>query len=335
MNKNIDSCFYDNSFSFIRYFAAFQVLIKHLVIHFNLDLPNCFFSLLDFFSGVPIFFCLSGFFISNTLNKDKVSGKEYFRKRFIRIFPELWLAILVNDLFLILFNSSILSDIKFWLFNITQGSFFQFWTPDTLRNYGVGTPNGSLWTITLFIQFYVLIYFLFPKIKDKSVYFHFLLLFSSLIPNVAILFLEQYIPTIVYKLFLQTIIPYFYLFYIGVIIYLYRNHIIDYLIRYFYFLFIVFILYSTFLNNFPSVYMDPIRTSLLCLLTIGFGYKFKTVKIRKDYSFGIYLYHMIFINIFVNYNVLNNWLGAMFIAIISIIVAIFSNKLFYTYLKIK
>ena len=31
----------------------------------------------------------------------------------------------------------------------TQMTAFQFYTGDWLRSYGVGTPNGALWTITV------------------------------------------------------------------------------------------------------------------------------------------------------------------------------------------
>ena len=45
----------------------------------------------------------------------------------------------------------------FILFIFCQSSIFQFWTPNFLRGYGCGTPNGSLWTIGILIQFYIII----------------------------------------------------------------------------------------------------------------------------------------------------------------------------------
>ena len=40
---------------------------------------------------------------------------------------------------------------------IGQLTLFQFFTPDALRDFGYGCPNGSLWTIPVEIEFYILI----------------------------------------------------------------------------------------------------------------------------------------------------------------------------------
>lgn len=45
------------------------------------------------------------------------------------------------------------------VFTATQATFLQFWTPASLRGYGVGTPNGALWTICVLIQFYIIAWF--------------------------------------------------------------------------------------------------------------------------------------------------------------------------------
>lgn len=52
------------------------------------------------------------------------------------------------------------------LFAFGQGTIFQFWTPDCLRGYGTGTPNGALWTIGVMIQFYIVAW-LFYKFMDQ------------------------------------------------------------------------------------------------------------------------------------------------------------------------
>ena len=45
---------------------------------------------------------------------------------------------------------------------------FQFWTPEALRGFGCGTPNGSLWTISVIVQFYIVAWFLKKLTRKKS-----------------------------------------------------------------------------------------------------------------------------------------------------------------------
>ena len=54
-------------------------------------------------------------------------------------------------------------DFLFWIF--TQITFFNFLIENFIKGYGVGSLNGSLWTISVEIQFYLLtpIVYLFLK----------------------------------------------------------------------------------------------------------------------------------------------------------------------------
>lgn len=40
---------------------------------------------------------------------------------------------------------------------ISQVTVFQFYTPSSIEIYGVGNPNGALWTISMELQVYVVI----------------------------------------------------------------------------------------------------------------------------------------------------------------------------------
>ncbi len=64
-----------------------------------------------------------------------------------------------------------------------QITIFQYYTPNLLRNFGVGTPNGSLWTIPVELEFYILlaVFFLFLKhISIKSEVYRVIFLFSAM-----------------------------------------------------------------------------------------------------------------------------------------------------------
>ena len=45
--------------------------------------------------AVAVFFFLSGFYVTKSLNR-KSDVKEYFKKRFVRIFPQLWIVVLLS-----------------------------------------------------------------------------------------------------------------------------------------------------------------------------------------------------------------------------------------------
>jgi len=106
--------------------------------------------------------------------------------------------------------------VKFALFLFGHATIFQFWTPDSLRGYGCGTPNGSLWTICVTIQFYVVVWGLYKLLHGKPMTrwigtWSGLLLVSKLLE----MLFERFAPIIVNKLYDQTVIRYLCLFMIG------------------------------------------------------------------------------------------------------------------------
>ncbi len=118
--------------------------------HLELSLPKWINAPIDIFMGVPIFFILSGYLIFISLSKSH-AWKEYFNKRILRLYPELWICILASLLSITIFYDAHVPFLDYIKFAFTQGTIFQFWTPDSLRGYGCGTPNGSLWTITVIV----------------------------------------------------------------------------------------------------------------------------------------------------------------------------------------
>jgi peptidoglycan/LPS O-acetylase OafA/YrhL len=123
------------------------------------------------------------------------------------------------------------------LFTLTQSSFLQFWTPQNLREFGCGTPNGSLWTIGIFIQFYITAYILYRWIKPTLLYEHSHITFKFVLlgiisicctiayPRMTIFF-DGGINSVYYKLIGQTIFPYLYMFLTGIIIFEYKEYLL-------------------------------------------------------------------------------------------------------------
>lgn len=93
---------------------------------------------------------------------------DYLKKRFWRIYPELWAAVIVEMIVLFALYEGPYNWPQTILFVFTQSTLLQFWTPDCLRDYGCGTPNGALWTIGVIVQFYIVGYFLYKKLYAKN-----------------------------------------------------------------------------------------------------------------------------------------------------------------------
>lgn len=197
---------YDNSLLLVKYIMTIIVIINHCMTHYNISSYNI------GISAVPIFFSISGFTLYLSLEK-KGNSKQYFKKRILRIFPELWLTVILGSIIIVLQYPNVLKEREFYAFNLTQATFFQFWTPGCLSMYGCGVPNGALWTICVTLQFYILLYIFYPYIKKNTFKKDILILIVLIIINPCFSYLQYCLPEIMYKLVCQTIVPFMYMFY--------------------------------------------------------------------------------------------------------------------------
>lgn len=314
-----------NSFNLVRLIAALQVLLEHAIIHLELPLPfiekfnQC-------FRGVPLFFCMSGFLIAWSLDRNP-SPQRYFRNRVLRVYPELWGGVIISSASIFLLYARNINVIQMLLFLFAQATILQFWTPNCLRGYGVGTPNGSLWSICNIVQFYILIYFLYKLIKkfsNKKWAITFALAFFL---NVGVFYLKNGLPPFVIKLYEQTVLPYAYLYLIGIFVWVKRDIVIPYLKKYFWAILGMLLIISLTNIGISGFYIKPIKGILLCLLGIGCAYRFPDVKIKTDLSYGIYIYHMIFINMLVQLGIQGKVVLLFVVIVASVIAARLSHLL--------
>ncbi|MES2796182.1 MAG: acyltransferase family protein, partial [Bacteroidota bacterium] len=113
-----------NNFDLIRLFAALQVLVYHLLNHFKvLDIIPFLPEVLNQFPGVPIFFFISGFLITSSYNNPNSTLKTYFKNRFLRIYPALWVCLLFTIILLFLFNEIEWGNFSFYAWIIAQMTF--------------------------------------------------------------------------------------------------------------------------------------------------------------------------------------------------------------------
>jgi peptidoglycan/LPS O-acetylase OafA/YrhL len=282
----------------IRLLGAFQVFYYHTITHLHISMPDGVTKSILFIMGVPVFFFLSGYlnwFSSSRSN----SVTEYYKKRFLRIYPELWVAVIIEILSIIVLYGKSINWPLLGTFAITQGTFLQFWTPDFLRGYGCGCPNGALWTICMIIQFYVIAYPLQRWLRDKSLRIWLLVLIISIVVGATSNFFVTLMPMIIGKLYGQLIFRYFWLFFIGLFVGKYAEQVLPFVKRYFLWLLITSgIVWLTGIDYNAGLY-GIIRSTLFCFGALGLAYACPRLNIKTDISYAVYIYHMIVVNAFI------------------------------------
>ncbi|UBM59735.1 acyltransferase [Marinilongibacter aquaticus] len=306
--------FRHNNFDLIRLVAAVQVMLFHAFTHFNVQAPFAdqikgFVYLLP---GVPIFFTISGFLIYQSLERNRDKLKKYFVNRALRIYPALYVC-LAFTLLLLIISRELNWDVAFkgsfiaWLF--AQLSMFQFYHIPEFDSWGVGRPNGSLWSISVEVQFYlflpILVLFIMPLSKKKwgknllvlgiaalSIYYN-IWLNTHLNENQTL-----------YKIMDVFLMKYLYFFCMGILIHLNFDWLKKYLVGKAWFWIPFFILFTLVFRNWLNLFENVYETNvlglageiILSLTTISAAYSAPGISERllrgNDLSYGIYIYHM-------------------------------------------
>lgn len=331
--------FFTNNFNLIRLFAAVQVTHYHLVSIYKVDISAPHEQLVKFlglFPGVPIFFFISGFLISKSW-ENSYSWKDYAIKRAGRIEP----ALITSVLFALL-----LTWISGYFSQVSAGSFFdlllvflakisilQFYNPDFLRQYGDGVLNGSLWTITVEIQFYLLIPFIYLIfLKNYSPKKLIALICCFVLFNLASDYLKpDFNQNVLYKLFNVTFLPWFFMFLTGVFFQKHFSFFYKLLHGKFFIVLAVYIGACYLLKPFGVDYgnsLNPFLFILLCCLIFSAAYSATNLANRTlgetDISYGTYLYHMPIINYFLYKDYAKDYSIAALIIVFIILISVAS-----------
>jgi peptidoglycan/LPS O-acetylase OafA/YrhL len=317
-----DSLLKGNNFNILRLFAAIQVFFTHAIDHFDIqnELINAiYYNFFYYFPGVPIFYTISGFLIYASFDRNNSDYKKFYKNRILRIYPALIVCFLFTCILLIIDyeNGFSLISLNFLKWAIAQLTFFQFYTPEVLRFWGVGTPNGSLWTISVEIQFYLiipLIYFTLRRVKYKVLYLIFIVTLSIIIN---LTFNSN--ATIFGKVYHLFIFKYLYYFLFGVIAYIYFDKLYVLFVNKFLHLSCIYISFFLILGAWfgdtdivSYILMSPfgfVANILLALWTLSAAFTFYNIRStlfnKIDISYGIYIYHMPVINFLVERNLLH------------------------------
>ena len=288
------------------------------------DLAKYLSPLYSMLQGVPIFFILSGFLIWNSIARTD-NFSVFVKKRVFRLYPELWGGVLLSFVVILVLYGSRIEWIPYLAFQVTQGSFLQFWTPDFLRGYGCGTPNGSLWTICVMLQAYIVMWLLYRFLHGKKAIFWGIFNVVCIALNFTPRLLSSFLPEMICKLYNQTFVPYLWLFVLGMTLCEFFGILIPFLKKFWY----VFALIAAVLcltgwdisgsySVFKSLMMAP--------AIIGFAYRFPKLQIKQDFSYGLYIYHMIVINVMIHFGFVGNLLYVLVAFTISSLLAVLSYK---------
>lgn len=327
-----------NNFDLLRVVAAAQVAFFHLSGYLRLDPsrenPLVFFA--HSFPGVPVFFVVSGFLISLSWEKNPSLG-DYLRNRALRIFPALWVCFAVAVIV-----AATVGHVDFlrlealpWL--VAQLSFFQFYTPGFLRDYGTGSLNGSLWTIPIELQFYALVpllYRLGRRRDGRTSDWPFVSLFVVSVAAQLLLAGRWGSGniTLIEKLLLVSIVPNLWMFLVGVLLQRYHAVLAPWIagkglywvVAHLVVAWIVARLGGAIGVNAPN----PISMIFTGVAVISLAFTAPGTSRRvlrgNDVSYGLYIYHAVVLNVLIELRLQGSRLALMGALAVSAILAVAS-----------
>lgn len=316
-----------NNFDLLRLFAACQVMFMHVGGHLKLPLGTPVTDFLWMFPGVPVFFVISGFLVTNSALRSQ-SLRSFFWNRGLRIYPALAVNILVLDFVMYLSGGSVVGirTVPYMMTYIATASSWIAWKVTGFGPY-VGEhpqlpfyPSGVLWTLTVEMSFYLVV----PVIAAIAIKNLRAGLLALAILMTGSVYLASYFSAdfINQHPLLNILCPaYLWVFGIGMVLsltwdkvsWLFEGKAYIWLPLY-----IATGLYGAQSNWFPAgidfhTAVGPVvvaRTVFLGLTVISCAYTLKgLVSILRglDLSYGVYLWHMLFVTLFLAYGVTGHW----------------------------
>jgi len=339
----------NNHLNLFRLLFALQVVYMHSSAWLHLPKGGAMtFDLLGLFPGVPLFFLTSGFLITDSyLNSNSL--KTYAMKRGLRIYPALFINILILEFAMYLggnmqnFNISFLKYIEYLFAYISTASSGSATTllgvngSDiyTMNGFFKAYPSGVLWTLTIEITFYIALPVIF-MFHRKNKYFTLIILSTLFIGSIFISGIasqEFYKSTNMHQLLEITFLPFAWMFIIGVMARLYWNTIKVYLVNKGLYFLLIYILFSYLTNKYLGSglwigykynlnFVTVVEVLLLSIAMLSMAFSFTNLKVnlKSDLSYSTYLYHMLVVHIILSSGMTTN--GYTYFIIIGITLCI-------------
>jgi peptidoglycan/LPS O-acetylase OafA/YrhL len=311
----------ENNFDLIRLVAATEVALKHILFHFNIG--GHYIENLNIFPGVPVFFFVSGFLIFQSYNNSK-SLLLYWINRILRIYPALIVCFLITLIIIIgagYLRLENIDPLKFLIWSIAQLTFIQFYNPDFMRGFGVGVVNGSLWTISVELQFYLLTPILYYFVRK---YKYSWLLLTCIFASANMLMTMWNKEEVPYKILMVSFIPWIYMFILGawistqasILNLIRRSKLSVIVIIYLAIGLLCWLLKMPITGNEINVLSYLSLALLVVKLACTRSYLSNKLLRKNDISYGVYIYHMPIVNAMIFYGFANS-LGHAIITIMA------------------
>lgn len=312
----------ENGFDLLRYAATLSVMMLHyssfsMILSDNLPVVGAAFMdktrhVTQLFPGVVILFVMSGFLVSASFERAK-SRKEFFLKRVLRIYPELWLCTIVNLAVISvlvpeLLDRSIIPWLVTQIFGIAN-------TPACLQSLPTGSVNGALWTVFTEVQLYLVLGLLYPFLKKRRIRHWAAILFVLAALNLVCGVVAQSAGGVSAKLIERLFIPYALWFFIGVFCFQKRQALLPVLKKVFLPLLVIYLMIGSVKAQLPGYYTNIVTSVMIPVLAIGCGYWLPKIRLKHDFSYGMFLYHWIVLNVMTHFDLLNRlpWYVGLFL----------------------
>jgi peptidoglycan/LPS O-acetylase OafA/YrhL len=327
--------FQTNNFNLLRIFAATQVLLIHSYLYLQVVKPQ-WLNILELFPGVPMFFIMSGYLISASLERNP-NLLNYFKNRALRIYPGLCCCIIMSVITISIVGKVNFISVKSLLWFISQ-CVGLIYTPSFLAGYGTGSYQVSLWTIPVELQFYLalpVVYILInvmtknARIKTyllTSIFFIFCAVSMFIFYNYAAA--SPALETGIQKLFRYSFLPHIYMFLFGVILQRLNVYKWDIIYNKGAFWVIGYLLFKAGIPEHANFVFEIASYLILGLTSISLAYSYTGLSEKilrgNDISYGIYIYHGLTIGVIVELGFKTNETHVIAVFVVTYIISILS-----------
>ncbi len=279
MNKNMTH--YNNNFDILRLMLSISVFFAHWNVLTWQNLSNPIFHMSGY--AVDMFFIVSGFLIFWSFeNNQKI--KEFYTKRFFRIFPLYGILIVLQTLFFIFYsNAGVYELLKYFVSNIVFLNFLSHSAGTIFSQFYVDAINGSLWTLKNEVMFYAILPFAYMLYR-KFGYKVFILLY---ILSILYMFVVSSMNSHISQMLILQFPAQGRLFLAGIFLYIFFDKINK---KNIYWLLIIGVVSIVVFdgNNYFRFSIYPI---MLSFIVIYLTYFVKKIKINFDFSYSFYILH--------------------------------------------